>query len=70
MLYEDLDNAIDNGFLDLSSYKDIPLYVSSYLNEKFQMREYQKEAHGRFVYYINDYKNKETPIHLLFNMAT
>jgi type III restriction enzyme len=50
--------------------KNIPLYISKNLNEKFQIREYQKEAFARFLYYLNDYKNKKLPISLLYNMAT
>ncbi|MBP8016707.1 DEAD/DEAH box helicase family protein [Candidatus Gracilibacteria bacterium] len=50
--------------------KNIPLNITKNLNEKFQMREYQKEAFVRFSYYIDSYKNKKIPIHLLYNMAT
>ena len=50
--------------------KNIPLYISKNLNENFQIREYQKEAFARFLYYLIDYKNKKLPISLLYNMAT
>ena len=40
------------------------------LNPKFELREYQKEALGRFDFYFTDYAQKQKPVHLLFNMAT
>lgn len=40
------------------------------LNPKFELREYQKEALGRFDFYFSDYAQKQKPVHLLFNMAT
>ncbi|MBU4477272.1 DEAD/DEAH box helicase family protein, partial [Patescibacteria group bacterium] len=36
----------------------------------FSVREYQKEALGRFYYYCEEYHQKLKPIHLMFNMAT
>ncbi len=40
------------------------------LNPDFSVREYQKEALGRFYYYCEEYHQKQKPIHLMFNMAT
>lgn len=40
------------------------------LNSDFLLREYQKEALGRFYYYCEEYHQKQKPIHLMFNMAT
>ena len=40
------------------------------LNPAFLVREYQKEALGRFYYYCEEYHQKLKPIHLMFNMAT
>ncbi|MEO0071321.1 MAG: DEAD/DEAH box helicase family protein, partial [candidate division WOR-3 bacterium] len=39
------------------------------LNPKFELREYQKEALGRFDFYFTEYRRKY-PAHLLFHMAT
>jgi len=40
------------------------------LNPKFELREYQKEALGRFDFYFNGYQKKQFPAQLLFHMAT
>ena len=40
------------------------------LNPKFELREYQKEALGRFDFYFNGYQKRAYPAHLLFHMAT
>jgi len=67
-LFEELNTVSEMWFLD--NYKNIPLYINKNLNPKFEMRKYQEEAFARFWYYFNDYPKKQTPIHLLFNMAT
>jgi len=40
------------------------------LNQKFALRDYQSEAIGRLSFYLDDYKQKAFPTHLLFHMAT
>jgi len=40
------------------------------LNPKFELREYQKEALGRFDFYFNGYQKRQFPAQLLFHMAT
>ena len=40
------------------------------LNSKFELREYQKEALGRFDFYFNGYQKRQFPAQLLFHMAT
>jgi len=41
------------------------------LNPKFELREYQKEALGRFDFYFNNsYQKRQFLAQLLFNMAT
>ncbi|HPP07877.1 MAG TPA: DEAD/DEAH box helicase family protein [bacterium] len=40
------------------------------LNSKFELREYQKEALGRFDFYFSEYQKRQWPAQLLFHMAT
>ena len=54
----------------LDHYKDVPSFVKENLNHVFELRPYQKEAFARFFYYLNDYPEKQYPVHLLYNMAT
>ena len=65
-LYEEIDTLSKHDFLK----KEIPNVIKDNLNPHFELRPYQIEAFSRFIYYFNDYKQKEFPIHLLFNMAT
>ncbi len=65
-LVDKFNTISEEGYLN----KDIPGFVVNNLNSKFVIREYQKEALARFWHYINDYKKKIYPIHLLFHMAT
>ncbi len=67
-LYQKLDNAKEFGNLD--QFLETPKLLSENLNPEFELREYQKEAFARFFYYFEEYPSKETPIHLLYNMAT
>ncbi len=61
-----------NKFGDDAFYKSlVPAWLYSNLKNNFAQRAYQQEAFGRFVYYINNYKNKSRkPTHLLYQMAT
>lgn len=54
----------------LEPYKKLPDYIVKNLNQRFSIREYQREAIARLLYYLTDYPDKALPIHLLFNMAT
>ena len=50
---------------------EIPAYLSDNLNPAFELRPYQKEAFARFfLCFERNFEGKETPLHLLFNMAT
>ena len=50
---------------------EIPDYLSDNLNPAFELRPYQVEAFARFfLCFENNFEGKETPLHLLFNMAT
>lgn len=65
-LVEKFNTLSEEGILD----RNIPDFVIHNLNQKFAVREYQKEALTRFWYYLNDYKRRVYPVHLLFHMAT
>ena len=66
-LYEQLDAARGVGM----QWPNIPEYIQQNLNPKYQLREYQKEALGRFLHcYNNPFPGKELPLHFLFWMAT
>jgi type III restriction enzyme len=67
-LVENLNSVSQLGFL--KRYKALPDYVVKNLNQRFSIREYQREAIARFIYYLTDYPEKTLPIHLFFNMAT
>ena len=50
---------------------EVTASIKDNLNPTFELREYQKEAFVRFILcFENDFEEKETPLHLLFNMAT
>ncbi|WP_299805886.1 DEAD/DEAH box helicase family protein [uncultured Shewanella sp.] len=57
----------ENVFSDL-----VPEYISSNLNPSFDIRPYQKEAFGRFEYYLDSYQKrpKNEPLNVLYHMAT
>ncbi|MBA7533139.1 hypothetical protein ES705_25374 [subsurface metagenome] len=54
----------------LEPHKKLPDHIVKNLNKRFSIREYQREAIARLIYYLTDYPDKTLPIHLLFNMAT
>ena len=65
-LYERLDMYWEDGFIS----QEIPERITDNLNPNLPLRDYQNEAFARFIYYLEDFKGKEKPYHLLFNMAT
>ncbi|MDO8582040.1 MAG: DEAD/DEAH box helicase family protein [bacterium] len=69
MLYEDFDakKRMDG---DAVFKNRVPDFVATNLSPAAPLREYQKEAFGRLVFYLSEYKSKQLPVHLLFNMAT
>lgn len=72
MLYEELD-AVEKTYLGLGYFTrlaDNHKFVLDNLSDKVQLRDYQKEAFGRYCFYLEEHKSKRLPIHLLFNMAT
>ena len=79
MLYETFNSVKESFGQDyfISRVSDLPAETSAQagdivqnLNPKFELREYQKEALGRFDFYFNGYQRRQFPSQLLFNMAT
>ena len=65
-LYEIYDMASANGFIDFK--ENFPTELEK--NLKYPLRAYQKEALGRYLHYKEDTKNRLSPEHVLYNMAT
>lgn len=65
-LVEKLDVLSEFGVIK----NDIPSFVVQNLREGVELREYQIEALARFRYYLEEYKDRAFPSHLLFHMAT
>ena len=65
-LKQDYDTLSSRGIIS----KDVPRFITDNLNPAFVLREYQKEAIGRFVYYISEDTQRIKPSQLLFHMAT
>lgn len=63
-LYETYDVLDKNNIIQT----DIPNYITD--NLKYPLRPYQEEALERYLYYKDDDRNKVSPEHLLYNMAT
>lgn len=71
MLYEDFNAKTRLDGADVFKNKATEKTdILKNLNPAFSVREYQKEALGRFYYYCEEYHQKLKPIHLMFNMAT
>ncbi len=69
MLYETF-NSIRESFGQDYFISRIDNDIVQNLNSKFELREYQKEALGRFDFYFNGYQKRQFPAQILFNMAT
>lgn len=69
MLYETFNSLKESFGTDyfLSRVGD---EIAQNLNPKFELREYQKEALGRFDFYFSEYQKRKFPAQLLFHMAT
>ncbi len=50
--------------------QNVPACIPANLNPKFALRDYQREAFGRFQYYLEKYSNRPRPAQVLFQMAT
>jgi type III restriction enzyme len=68
------EKSLSNEFNTLSKNeiidKEIPKFIIDNLNSSFPLREYQKEAIARFIYYYENYIYKKSPVQLLYHMAT
>ena len=69
MLYETL-NVLKESFGPDYFTSRVDDGIAQNLNPKFELREYQKEALGRFDFYFSEYQKRQWPAHLLFHMAT
>jgi len=69
MLYEDYDSLKRRLGSDYFTAR-IDNDVANNLNPKFVLREYQKEALGRFDFYFKEDQDRQYPAQLLFHMAT
>ncbi len=69
MLYEAL-NVLKESFGPDYFMSHVDDGIAQNLNPKFELREYQKEALGRFDFYFSEYQKRQWPAHLLFHMAT
>src|SRR3989339_646853 len=71
MLYDEFNSYKNFAGVDVFKNKATEkMDILKNLNPAFPVREYQKEALGRFYYYVEEYHQKQKPIHLMFNMAT
>ncbi len=71
MLYNKFDYHKDFAGADVFKGKAAQkTEIIKNLNPSFSIRDYQKEALGRFYFYYEEYREKKKPIHLMFNMAT
>ena len=69
MLYETF-NSIRESFGQDYFTSRVSDDIVQNLNPKFELREYQKEALGRFDFYFSGYQKRQFPAQILFNMAT
>lgn len=69
MLYETFNSLKESLGEDFFTSR-IDNEIIQNLNPKFELREYQKEALGRFDFYFNGYQKRQFPAQLLFHMAT
>jgi len=66
ILKEEFDALSKYGVLKTA----LPEVITANLNPAFPLRDYQKEALFRFIYYVTDYQERVKPTQLLFHMAT
>ena len=60
-----------SSYIELgNSLPEVPLYLKRNLNPIFELRPYQIEAFGRFLYYLGNNRLRQKPAQILFHMAT
>lgn len=60
-----------SGYLRLGfPLPEVTAEIKNNLNPAFDLRPYQTEAFGRFIFYLNNDKLRQKPAQLLFHMAT
>lgn len=69
MLYETFNLLKEAHGEDYFKSRIDPKIVQN-LNPNFELREYQKEALGRFDFYFKEFQKRKFPAQLLFHMAT
>jgi type III restriction enzyme len=69
MLYKTFDSIKESFGQDYFTSR-VNEDIIQNLNPKFELRDYQKEALGRFDFYFNGYQRRQWTAHLLFWMAT
>jgi len=69
MLYETFNSLKEAHGEDFFTSR-IDNEIAQNLNPKFELREYQKEALGRFDFYFSEFQKRKFPTQLLFHMAT
>lgn len=69
MLYEVFNSLKEAHGVDYFTSRVCDEIVQN-LNPKFELREYQNEALGRFDFYFDGYQKRQFPAQLLFHMAT
>jgi len=69
MLYETF-NSVKESLGENYFKSRISNEITQNLNPKFELREYQKEALGRFDFYFSEFQKRRFPAQLLFHMAT
>jgi type III restriction enzyme len=65
--------TVERAFLGKGAFRTLAKASEahrSFLKESIELREYQEDALGRFIYYLDEYKDRPEQLHLMFNMAT
>src|SRR3990172_3838668 len=65
-----LEQIISANIQSGISLPEVPFDLRNNLNPVFELRPYQNEAFGRFLYYLSNERLRQKPAQLLFHMAT